>query len=199
MTQKTPRFKNEARGLRRKALAEAALATFAEKGCFMTSVTEVAERAGVAVGTVYSHYPSKTRLLEDALKEGIEQALRRWSDVDDGGDIRRSLVRLAEAFLSVLEQHDPLAPVIDGRLPCGLQWSGGDNSPIRRLEDLIISILLRAESQGQIRLGSDKRLAAQLFHSLFSLSRVKERLETENSAALAEELAQYFLDGLRLR
>ncbi len=198
MSEETPRFKNEARGLRRKVVAEAALVTFAEKGCFMTSVTEVAERAGVAVGTVYGHYPSKTGLLEDALKEGIEQALSSWSDVDDGGDIRRSLVHLAEAFLSVLKQHGRLAPVIDGRLPCGLHWSGGDDSPIRRLEDLIISILLRAESQGQVRLGSDKRLAAQFFLSLFSLSRVKERLATEDSAGLPEELAAYFLDGLRL-
>ena len=198
MTQETPRFKDEARGLRRKVVAEAALATFAEKGCFMTSVTEVAERAGVAVGTVYGHYPSKTGLLEDALKEGTEQALSRWSDVEDGGDIRRSLAHLAEEFLSVLKQHDRLAPLIDGRLPCGLHWSGGDNSPIRQLEDLIISILLRAESQDQVRPDSDKRLAAQLFLSLFSLSRVKERLQTENSAALADELALYFLDGLRL-
>ena len=198
MTKETPRFKNEARSLRRKVVAEAALATFAEKGCFMTSMTEVADRAGVAVGTVYGHFPSKTRLLEDALKEGIEQALSRWSDVGNGGDIRRGLVLLAEAFLSILKQHDRLAPVIDGRLPCGLHWAGGDNSPIRRLEDLIISLLERAETQGQVRPGSDRRLVAQLFLSLFSLSRVKERLAMEDSAALAEELALYFLDGLRL-
>ena len=196
MTQEKPRFKNEARGLRRKVVTEAALATFAEKGCFMTSVTQVADRAGVAVGTVYGHYPSKTKLLEAALKEGIEQALNRWSDLDDGSDIRRSLVRLTEGLLIALREHDFLSPVIDGRLPCGLRWSGGDDSPIHVLEDLVISLLDRAETQAQVRSGTDKRLLAQLFLSYFRLSRVKERLESGESASLAEELSSYFLAGL---
>ncbi|MET8676520.1 TetR/AcrR family transcriptional regulator [Streptomyces sp. NPDC004647] len=78
----------------RTKLYEAAVTLIAEKGFSSTTVDEIAERAGVAKGTVYYNFASKTELFEELLRHGVgmltaslqraadETALRNGSQVD---------------------------------------------------------------------------------------------------------------------
>ncbi|MFI9718717.1 TetR/AcrR family transcriptional regulator [Streptomyces sp. NPDC052396] len=56
----------------RRKLFEAAVTLIAEQGFSSTTVDEIAERAGVAKGTVYYNFASKTVLFEELLRDGIE-------------------------------------------------------------------------------------------------------------------------------
>lgn len=56
----------------RQKLFEAAVTLIAEQGFSSTTVDEIAERAGVAKGTVYYNFASKTMLFEELLRHGIE-------------------------------------------------------------------------------------------------------------------------------
>jgi AcrR family transcriptional regulator len=56
----------------REALLEAASAAFAEKGVD-TSLEDVAKRAGVGIGTLYRHFPTRDALIEAAYRHGVEQ------------------------------------------------------------------------------------------------------------------------------
>ncbi|MER7964311.1 MULTISPECIES: TetR/AcrR family transcriptional regulator [Streptomyces] len=63
------------RGSRREAtrqkLYEAAVTLIAEQGFSATTVDEIAERAGVAKGTVYYNFASKSVLFEELLRHGV--------------------------------------------------------------------------------------------------------------------------------
>jgi AcrR family transcriptional regulator len=52
------------------AILEAALALFVERGFHGTAVPQVARRAGVAAGTIYTHFPNKEAL--------VNTLYRRW-------------------------------------------------------------------------------------------------------------------------
>ncbi|MEU6977185.1 MULTISPECIES: TetR/AcrR family transcriptional regulator [unclassified Streptomyces] len=55
----------------RTKLYEAAVTLIAEQGFSATTVDEIAERAGVAKGTVYYNFKSKTELFEELLRHGV--------------------------------------------------------------------------------------------------------------------------------
>jgi AcrR family transcriptional regulator len=55
----------------RQRLYEAAVELVAEQGFSATTVDDIAERAGVAKGTVYYNFPSKTALFEELLRHGV--------------------------------------------------------------------------------------------------------------------------------
>lgn len=55
----------------RARLIEAAAAAFAEHG-EATSLEEVAQRAGVGIGTLYRHFPTRDALVEAVYRSGVE-------------------------------------------------------------------------------------------------------------------------------
>lgn len=55
----------------RRKLYEAAVTLIAEQGFSATTVDEIAERAGVAKGTVYYNFASKNDLFEELLRHGV--------------------------------------------------------------------------------------------------------------------------------
>ena len=63
---------NTRRDATRRKLFEAAVTLIAEQGFSSTTVDEIAERAGVAKGTVYYNFASKNVLFEELLRHGIE-------------------------------------------------------------------------------------------------------------------------------
>jgi AcrR family transcriptional regulator len=60
------------RSATRDKLFHAAVTLIAEKGFSSTTVEEIADRAGVAKGTVYYNFASKSDLFEELLRHGVE-------------------------------------------------------------------------------------------------------------------------------
>jgi AcrR family transcriptional regulator len=56
----------------REKLFQAAVTLIAEQGFSATTVEEIAEQAGVAKGTVYYNFSSKSELFEELLRHGVE-------------------------------------------------------------------------------------------------------------------------------
>ncbi|RAJ65475.1 TetR family transcriptional regulator [Streptomyces sp. Amel2xB2] len=56
----------------REKLFQAAVTLIADQGFSATTVDEIAERAGVAKGTVYYNFASKSELFEELLRHGVE-------------------------------------------------------------------------------------------------------------------------------
>lgn len=91
----------------RQKLFEAAVTLIAEKGFSATTVEEIADRAGVAKGTVYYNFASKNDLFEELLRYGVGRltaSLRAAADAVTarGGsrlDALDAMVRSGLAFI----------------------------------------------------------------------------------------------------
>jgi AcrR family transcriptional regulator len=91
----------------RRKLYEAAVTLIAEQGFSATTVDEIAERAGVAKGTVYYNFASKNDLFEELLRDGVgllTESLRAAADraAARGGtrvDALDEMIRAGLAFI----------------------------------------------------------------------------------------------------
>jgi AcrR family transcriptional regulator len=86
--------------LRVAALLEAGARTFAEKGYQATTMTEVAARAGAAIGSLYQFFPSKESLAQALLTRFGEQLVDELRALADRAE-NLSSRELADAFIAL--------------------------------------------------------------------------------------------------
>jgi len=100
------RRRDEARALFRNAILDAAEAVFAERGFHGARIQDIAERARIAVGTVYNHFSQKDDVLSALLEERTEGLL---AQVRAGGDDPKAFRPRLEArvarMLAYVEEH----------------------------------------------------------------------------------------------
>jgi TetR/AcrR family acrAB operon transcriptional repressor len=76
----------------RKALLDAALMEFADKGFHAAKLADIAARAGVTRGALYHHFADKTELYGTVLDDGWEIATEEaWAALDAAGTPRERL------------------------------------------------------------------------------------------------------------
>ena len=96
-----PTERTEARrAATRERILDAALAQVAEGGYASASVQAVAARAGVAVGTVYRHFPSKSDLFAEVFTSASQRELDVVTEVSrpDGRPASERIAAAVEAF-----------------------------------------------------------------------------------------------------
>ncbi|WP_067272637.1 TetR/AcrR family transcriptional regulator [Streptomyces jeddahensis] len=94
----------------RQKLYEAAVSLIAEQGFSATTVDEIAERAGVAKGTVYYNFASKSVLFEELLRHGVgllTASLRESADktAQGGGSKVDALDAMVRAGLVFIDRY----------------------------------------------------------------------------------------------
>jgi AcrR family transcriptional regulator len=65
----------------RSRILESALTCFQERGFEATTVAEICERADVAYGTLFNHFPTKLDLLREIVDEGQARMAQRLEDL----------------------------------------------------------------------------------------------------------------------
>jgi AcrR family transcriptional regulator len=131
--------------LNRARILEAASAVFAEKGR-TASTEEVAARAGVAIGTVFRHFPTKDALLREIMKDVL---LRLWREAESlriSGDPGTSLHIF---FRHVVDQAAHTKTVVDLLAAGDLGFAVGDTASLLHRE--VHALLLRAQQAGTVR------------------------------------------------
>ncbi len=99
-----------ARLRRRTDIVRAAVEVFAERGYHAARMRDVAERAGVADGTLYLYFKGKEDLLVSILEEYVDAFLvRARRDAEAEDEPREKLRRVVERHLASLELDRPLA------------------------------------------------------------------------------------------
>lgn len=109
MTVRSADEQTEGRSARkRRAIMEAALAAFLEKGYGRTSMDEIAAAAAVSKQTVYKHFASKERLFTDIVVDSISAAeaesIELVEALTDSEDLEADLRRFARKHLTVVLQ-----------------------------------------------------------------------------------------------
>lgn len=102
----------EASGQTRRLIVEATFALHSERGIADTSMKDIAERAGVSVGTVYHHFPTYADTIAACGAYTAEQAPAPTSAIFAGATSRGArIARLARALFDYYERVPALESV----------------------------------------------------------------------------------------
>jgi len=173
----------------REKILEAAYALFEEKGYDDTSYTEIAERAGVGYGTIYTHFSSKENLLlehyleliywqahqlkkmaesgSNPLQCALDMVERIWSD-NVTLPIRKLTVFFSYRWVSSKEDYDRVLEALNTVLSVvnSSLEQAKDEGLLGEGVDLPLSIgLIRAayfHTLQEARFGEDERKAAKV-------------------------------------
>ncbi|MEO6200464.1 MAG: TetR/AcrR family transcriptional regulator [Cryobacterium sp.] len=100
----------------KRSILDAALALAAERGISGTTMDDVAERAGVAKGSLYYNFSSKDRLFEGLLLEGMSALTEALREARAGTEGRAQIEALVTTLLARIKGNTPLAKVIAGEI-----------------------------------------------------------------------------------
>src|SRR6202142_517009 len=98
-------------------ILDAAVAVFAEKGFFTSRISDIADRAGVADGTVYLYFKNKEEILMTAINTAFDAFMRNTrTEVEKLPPPAERLRRLAFLHLDALGSNRNLAVVFQMEL-----------------------------------------------------------------------------------
>jgi AcrR family transcriptional regulator len=170
-------------------LLAAASAAFLEHGADDVSLEEIARRAGVGIGTLYRHFPTRQALLEAVYRDQVELLRARAEELlagDSAGDAFASWVRALAAFSSTKRS-----------LISAMLATLGKDSELLSSCSLVIrtaaeTLLARAQQAGAVRPDVTATDVIRLVHGI---SIASERMPTD--PAQADRMLALILDGLR--
>ena len=106
----SPRTKEQLetlKGEKKKVILEAALELFALHGFNNVSVSQLAKKAGISKGLIYTYFESKEEILRAMMKEVKETALARFEMPPEGRMTREGMIRVINLAIDlVLEDTD---------------------------------------------------------------------------------------------
>jgi AcrR family transcriptional regulator len=170
-------------------LLDAAVVVFAERGADDVSLEEIARRAGVGIGTLYRHFPTRQALLE-AVYRGQVEAMRVKADEllrsDSPSEALADWLRALSAFSSTKRS-----------LTAALLETLGKDSELLSVCSAVIygaadELLIRAKEAGAVRPDADARDLMRLVHAVNIAAQ-----HTPTDPGQPDRLIGIILDGLK--
>jgi AcrR family transcriptional regulator len=164
----------------------AARDAFAEGG-ESTSLEEIARRAGVGIGTLYRHFPTRQALLEALYVDEVEEVCRSAAELD-GPDPWESLNSWFERFIAYVGTKRALAAELTNYLDKDAPLFGSCRAALFAAGE---PLLKRAQDAGAVR-------ADVSFADVIQMVMGISKLPAEDPAQI-EHILRVALDGLRYR
>jgi AcrR family transcriptional regulator len=171
----------------RDGLLEAAKAAFAEVGA-EASLEEIARRAGVGIGTLYRHFPTRDAVVEAVYRREVQQladAAPRLIESMAPAEALRAWMRL---FIDYIAAKRVIAPALKSLVGGGSALYADSSARINQAMALLVE---RARASGDIRPNAD---SADLLRALIGFAYVNSAPDWEASA---RRLIDLLIDGLK--
>jgi len=149
---------------KRDRILDAAVSVFADRGFFQSRVSDIADAAGVAGGTIYLYFKSKDDVLISLFEDRMEKIIQRVRSRLEEYDSSQARLRVfIEQHLSMVANHPELAEVLIVELRQSSKFMR-EYRPIKFAEylDLIESIVRDGIDTEEFRSGLSPRLAKRL-------------------------------------
>jgi TetR/AcrR family fatty acid metabolism transcriptional regulator len=184
-------------------ILDAAIAVIAEKGFHNSRVSDIAERANVADGTIYLYFKSKEQILMTALESAFEVFLAQAKkELANSGNAASKLRVLARLHLRELGRNRNLAAVLQTELRQSAKFLAEfSQRELKGYFNLIREIIREGQQSGSIRKDvADKIAAACLFGALDELVTAWVLSSREyDLAAAADPVVDLLLGGMEAR
>ncbi len=189
----------------REAILEAAVAVFAREGFADTTMSAIADEAGVSVGTLYNYFESRDSVIERLIEHETEQLIRRASAVDEAASPLDRLRQVLEHELRYIEERGALMAMgMQAGLVTRHQTScPGEEAAVEVCRNRILglhqALLTEAAQQGLLRSDVSPELLARALDGLLS-GFVFDWLRTGRTTGLTSQcdfVLDLFLRGAR--
>lgn len=130
----------------RAKLVAAARELFAKSGVDV-SVEEITHHAGVGMGTLYRHFPTKDELIDAVLEDAFDEIIRLAREAAESADAWAGLTGFFEALLELHAQNRGVKDIV------ALRGHGSRRAEAMRarLRPLLARVIERAHEQGTLR------------------------------------------------
>jgi len=173
----------------RQRILEAARDLFARRG-LDAEIREIAERAGVGIGTLYRHFDSRDGLLAALKQEAKEDMLRRLQAVVETQEPATALRAMIRVGAEACQQFGALAEaILSSRL------DALDSGEVEMTE-LLADLLRRGMEKGVFRSDLDVPVALAALKSVFTSGAFIELAGQRSFAAAADAVADFFLAAI---
>jgi len=109
-------------GTKRDKILQAAVKVFSQKGFHRARMDEIAEKAGVAKGTLYYNFASKSKLFSAAVTEGIETIVTQiQAQLAEDMPFEKHFRKLIACNVDLYLQHSDLARIVFNEVSSGIE------------------------------------------------------------------------------
>ena len=171
----------------RESLLEAAKAAFAEVGA-EASLEEIARRAGVGIGTLYRHFPTRDAVVEAVYRREVQQLADAAPRLIESLPPVEALRAWMELFIDYVAAKRVIAPALKSLVGGGSALYADSSARINQAMALLVE---RAQATGDIRPSAN---SADLLRALIGFAYVNSAPDWEASA---RRLIDLMIDGLR--
>ncbi len=133
------------------ALLEAALAVFATTGVD-APVREIAEKAGVGIGTLYRHFPERSDLIAAVMRHGIDACADAAPSLAAAHPPSEALARWMQQYAAFIATKRGLAPALHSGDPAYEPLRGHFE---QRVRPALATLLASAVAAGEVRADVD--------------------------------------------
>lgn len=172
----------------RQKLLDVARTAFSEKGA-TTSLEEIARLAGVGIGTLYRHFPTRDALIEEVYRSASQQltaaATTLMTERPPVEALREWLLLFVDHMSTKKLMADALSSLVGG--PAELYASSGGHMTVA-----ITSLIRHAEQSGTIRVAMDP------LDLLRAIAGVANNIPGSRWEESARRLVDILVDGMRV-
>jgi len=149
-------------------IVEAGEALFEEQGYDETKVAEICERADVAYGTFFNHFPTKLDLLREMADRALVRMVERLEELSkQRGNIEDLLILLFEGGAQTFQELSPGRRELVGRVQT-LAYTDSPEDRDRRFHAAFQAFLRRAVEEGRVRDDVPVETLAEVVSSSFA-------------------------------
>ncbi len=183
-------------------IRDAAIRVFARKGFHATRAEEIAEEAGIAVGTIYNYFESKAQILLSVFEREFDEEVGLYESLAKSGmSVQERFREILRAHFARLAESRDLAMVLVRERYNGSGEVGEAMAKMqRKMLDRIERLIQDGVDEGWLRACNVHMVAPALFAVVQSIGEVAMIYpESQQKAFLSrapEELASLIWSGL---
>lgn len=152
----------------RQKIRNSAQQLFTEQGYEATTSRQIAQQAGVALGTIFTHFKDKQAILSDILFEAIEQTVQdAFKTLNPNQHPQKQLMHLATKLYTYYANNLNLSRTLLKDNLLNPNTSTQFKQQIQHFITAINSIIQKGQTQNQINPNKNPKILAQTFMSLY--------------------------------
>ncbi|MBN2354533.1 TetR/AcrR family transcriptional regulator [candidate division KSB1 bacterium] len=189
---------------KRERILKAAVKVFARSGFYNSKMGEIAQKAGVAVGTTYLYFEDKDDLMISIFEEEMVPLIKKMKEAMDA---RITAAEKIHAFISThlsFVQNEPdMAQLLEVEMrQCSKFIHGYDGTRFKEYLDLVSDALVEGQKNGEFRPDVHATIFKQMVFGAvdqiatnYTISKTKRIKLTES----AEQISKIILHGIHNR